>query len=83
MSKETIIAGDEKTEFLYKNRMDYGNPFAMAIALVFAKDREKPHGSSLFLYLFTISFSLVTETDDLAYSLIICHVIIRHDFYMC
>ena len=70
MSKETIIVGDEKTEFLYRNRMDYGNPFAMAIALVFAKDRVKPHGSSIFLYLFTISFSFETETDDSAYLLL-------------
>ncbi|EEF51761.1 conserved hypothetical protein [Ricinus communis] len=44
MSKETIIVGDERTKFLYRSRIDSTNPFAKAIALVFAKDREKPHG---------------------------------------
>lgn len=54
MLKETVIAGDEKTEFLYRSGMESKNVcestkyFSDAVALVFARDREKAHGSCLF-----------------------------------
>ncbi|XP_021616690.1 F-box/LRR-repeat protein At5g63520 isoform X1 [Manihot esculenta] len=50
MLKETVIAGDEKTEFLYRSGMESKNVcestkyFSDAVALVFARDREKAHG---------------------------------------
>ncbi|KAJ9163910.1 hypothetical protein P3X46_023532 [Hevea brasiliensis] len=50
MLKETIIVGDEKTEFLYRSGMESKNVceskkyFSDAVALVFARDREKAHG---------------------------------------
>ncbi|XP_020540716.1 F-box/LRR-repeat protein At5g63520 isoform X2 [Jatropha curcas] len=50
MSKETIIAGDENTKFLYRSGTESRNLcgstkyFSDAITLVFARDREKPRG---------------------------------------
>jgi hypothetical protein len=50
MSSDTIIIGDERAQFLYRNgvesRNDYESSeyFSAAVALVFARDRDKPCG---------------------------------------
>ncbi|XP_065872994.1 F-box/LRR-repeat protein At5g63520 isoform X2 [Euphorbia lathyris] len=54
MSKETVIAGDEKAEFLYRSGIESRNfcgstnYISDAIALVFARDRYKPDGEIQF-----------------------------------
>ncbi|KAB5532159.1 hypothetical protein DKX38_018829 [Salix brachista] len=51
MSRDTVIVGDERTQFLYQSgigsRNDYGRSeyFPAAVALVFARDRDKPRGT--------------------------------------
>ncbi|XP_061953779.1 F-box/LRR-repeat protein At5g63520-like [Populus nigra] len=51
MSSDTIIIGDERAQFLYRNgvesRNDYESSeyFSAAVALVFARDRDKPCGT--------------------------------------
>ncbi|KAI9384717.1 hypothetical protein POPTR_012G100500v4 [Populus trichocarpa] len=48
MSRDTVIVGDERAQFLYRSgvesRNDYGSSeyFPAAVALVFARDRDKP-----------------------------------------
>ncbi|XP_021905655.1 F-box/LRR-repeat protein At5g63520 [Carica papaya] len=50
MPTETVIVGDESSQFLYKGGSDGRNFTSIlrshsdAVALVFAKDRNKPHG---------------------------------------
>ncbi|XP_052303589.1 F-box/LRR-repeat protein At5g63520 isoform X2 [Populus trichocarpa] len=54
MSSDTIIIGDERAQFLYRNgvesRNDYESSeyFSAAVALVFARDRDKPCGEIQF-----------------------------------
>ncbi|KAJ6977788.1 hypothetical protein NC653_029628 [Populus alba x Populus x berolinensis] len=51
MSRDTVIVGDERAQFLYRSgvesRNDYGSSeyFPAAVALVFARDRDKPCGT--------------------------------------
>ncbi|KAF9671727.1 hypothetical protein SADUNF_Sadunf12G0078400 [Salix dunnii] len=51
MSRDTVIVGEERTQFLYqsgvRSRNDYGRSkyFPAAVALVFARDRNKPRGT--------------------------------------
>ncbi|KAF9671728.1 hypothetical protein SADUNF_Sadunf12G0078500 [Salix dunnii] len=51
ISRDTVIVGDERTQFLYqsgvRSRNDYGRSkyFPAAVALVFARDRNKPRGT--------------------------------------
>ncbi|PSS07659.1 F-box/LRR-repeat protein [Actinidia chinensis var. chinensis] len=50
MSTETFIVGDESGHFLYRELVDSGKPQrrprfkTLGVALVFARDRNKPHG---------------------------------------
>ena len=61
ISRDTVIVGDERTQFLYQSgigsRNDYGRSeyFPAAVALVFARDRDKPRGISLLISVFAIS----------------------------
>ncbi|KAJ6386822.1 hypothetical protein OIU78_016700 [Salix suchowensis] len=51
MSRDTVIVGEERTQFLYqsgvRSRNDYRRSeyFPAAVALVFARDRDKPRGT--------------------------------------
>ncbi|KAJ6748387.1 F-BOX ONLY PROTEIN 22 [Salix purpurea] len=51
MSRDTVIVGEERTQFLYqsgvRSRNDYERSeyFPAAVALVFARDRDKPRGT--------------------------------------
>ncbi|KAG5234274.1 F-box/LRR-repeat protein [Salix suchowensis] len=51
MSRDTVIVGEERTQFLYqsgvRSRNDYSRSeyFPAAVALVFARDRDKPRGT--------------------------------------
>lgn len=56
MSPETVIVGDGKGVFLYggdytkKNaRMKNQHPVTAAVALLFMRDKDKPHGTA-FIY---------------------------------
>ena len=62
MPMETIIVGDEKGQFVYRSGNESRNISNNlkcspdAVALVFARDRNKAHGNCSFDYVF-ISFS--------------------------
>ncbi|KAJ6672224.1 SKP2-LIKE FIST C DOMAIN FIST DOMAIN N-TERMINAL ISOFORM 1 [Salix viminalis] len=55
MSRDTVIVGEERTQFLYqsgvRSRNDYRRSeyFPAAVALVFARDRDKPRGHTTLL----------------------------------
>jgi hypothetical protein len=59
MSRETIVVGDERAQFLYRSGIEsrnvyYGSVdhyFSDAVALVFARDQNRPSGIlTLFIY---------------------------------
>ena len=68
MSRETIIAGGMRSQFLYRRGIESRNVngssakyFTDAVALIFARDEDKPSGISLLVYVFAISFFSKTE----------------------
>lgn len=56
MSMNTVFVGDERSRFAYRSADDLrnvcGNPafISDAVALVFASDKDKPHGIYFFVY---------------------------------
>lgn len=68
MSMETIIVGDERGQFVYKSGDVSRNVSSSlkcspdAVALVFARDRDKAHGNCSFVYVCISCFSWFYET---------------------
>ena len=87
MSRDTVIVGDERTQFLYqsgvRSRNDYGRSkyFPAAVALVFARDRNKPRGICLLISVPAIS-SFATKMDWQCTDLFIveAHDMLSHTF---
>jgi len=66
MSRETIIAGGMRSQFLYRRGIESRNIdgsstkyFTDAVALVFARDEDKPSGISLITRLCFCNFILL------------------------
>jgi hypothetical protein len=87
MSRDTVIVGDERAQFLYRSGVesqnDYGSSeyFPAAVALVFARDRDKPCGIGLLISVFAIS-SFATKMDWQCADLFIVesHDMLSHTF---
>ncbi|XP_048445680.1 F-box/LRR-repeat protein At5g63520-like isoform X1 [Pyrus x bretschneideri] len=67
MPAETVIVGDERGRFLYRSENESRNVcgsakyFTDAVTLVFAKDKDKPHGKYLVYSFIQHRFSLVSS----------------------